>query len=421
MNAIHGAARLRALARDAARAPRALARGRATRVRVLQAAGFDLILVETAGIGQSDSEIVDLADISVYVMTPEYGAPSQLEKIDMLDLADLVVLNKCDRRGAQDALRDVRKQWRRNRGGSRERRRRDAAGVSDDRAASGTIPASTALYAALRAASSGERSERAATPRREPRASAARRSCPTRASATSPRSPRPCAATAARPRQQARARRRDAWRALAPRARCGSRTRAEAARDGGRRASARRARSAALDPALRAELDALAGRASALRRRRRRATGCAASAIDVENHVETLSGTQLPKVALPRDARAGASSRASCAARTCPGRFPFTAGVFPFKRDERGPDAHVRGRGRARAHQPPLPPAGRGQPAARLSTAFDSVTLYGRDPDERPDIYGKVGNSGVSVCTLDDAKKLYSGFDLAATRRRRCR
>jgi methylmalonyl-CoA mutase len=370
-------------------------------LRVLQAADFDLVLVETAGIGQSDSEIVDLSDVSVYVMTPEYGAPSQLEKIDMIDLADFVVINKSDRHGAADALRDVRKQWRRNRA------RFDAADqevpVFPTVARQWDDPDLDRFARALmaRLGSHGTDSEQAGP------------------------APAECAAQPLIPASRARY--------LVEIA--------EAVR-GWRRDTEDQAQHAADADALSRALDLLGeGAPPELRERREQALGAlepelrrdleawpelraryAAEeqsyqvrdrSIRVENAVETLSGTRLPKVALPRSGDWGSLTRYLRLENT-PGRFPFTAGVFPFKRSGEDPTRMFAGEGTPERTNRRFHYLCRGQPAARLSTAFDSVTLYGRDADERPDVWGKVGNSGVSVCTLDDAAKLYSGFDLCA-------
>jgi methylmalonyl-CoA mutase len=355
---------------------------------VLQAADFDLLFVETAGIGQSDSEIVDLADVSLYVMTPEYGAPSQLEKIDMLELADLVVLNKFDRAGAEDALRDVRKQ--------RRRGHPDEAGpaVFATIARQWNDAGTTHLYEALRDRLLG----RASTPRE----------VEVRAPVLIPPSRRRYLAEIAetvrgyrqRTAEQVE-RARDAFaldRAAALVGDAGLRARRDQALD-------------ALDPELRAALEAwpetraryaAESQAYAVRERE----------VRVRNHAETLSGTKLPKVALPRSEEWGELAH-FLRQENLPGRFPFTAGVFPFKRPEEEPTRMFAGEGTPERTNRRFHLLARGHAATRLSTAFDSVTLYGRDPDRRPDVYGKVGNSGVSVCTVDDAKRLYSGFDLA--------
>ncbi len=398
MNAIHGP---RIFVRSLAtrRAHLALSRTAADALRVFQAADFDLILVETAGIGQSDSEIVDLADCSVYVMTPDYGAPSQLEKIDMLDLADLVVLNKFDRQGAEDALRDVRKQWRRNRGASAEPE--DEAPVFPSVARCWNDPGIDRLYAALCAYLPGPVSVRhgpgSAVPARGlipparerylaeiaegVRAWHAETQVRAEQAATAQALERSLRALGDDPTAPALAARRDAALAALP--------------DAERRALGEW-------PGLR-ERYAADAQTYEIRER----------AIPVQNHAKTLSGTRLPKVALPRTEEWGELVR-YFRRENLPGRFPFTAGVFPFRRESEDPARMFAGEGTPERTNRRFHLLCRGQSAARLSTAFDSVTLYGRDPDERPDVYGKIGNAGVSVCSVDDAVKLYSGFDLCA-------
>ena len=375
-------------------------------VLVLQGAGFDLVLVETAGIGQSDSEITELADLSVYVMTPEYGAPSQLEKIDMLDLADLVIVNKSDRHGAQDALRDVRKQWRRN---------RTAFDASDD-----AVPVFATI--ASRFGDAGmERFYRALIATLAARAG----------NAFASSDALPAAAAQSHPLVPAARRRYLAEIAEAVRGyRARSDVEAERASDAW--ALDRALQSVAAPDvieALRTQRDAMlaalpeqtrADLASwpALRERYAAATQSyevRGRAIPVENHTETLSGLQVPRVALPAIDEWGAALR-FLRRENVPGAFPFTAGVFPFKREDEEPTRMFAGEGTPERTNRRFHLLAAGQGTARLSTAFDSVTLYGRDPHERPDVWGKVGNSGVSVCTVDDAKKLYSGFDLCDPR-----
>jgi methylmalonyl-CoA mutase len=389
-------------------AHRALSRSVSGAAAVLQAAGFDLVLIETAGIGQSDSEVVDLVDVPVYVMTPEYGAPSQLEKIDMLDLAELIVLNKSDRRGAEDALRDVRKQWKRNRGAFD---RPDAeTPVYATIASRWDDPGTDRLYEALRDRVFGDPG--AARPLADPQASDA-------GAATSGLLPGSRVRYLAEIAETVRG--------------FHTKTKEQAALAADAQAFARAAE--ALDP------DADAAVVTALRARREQALDeldddlrdalerwpetrtrytdpsqiyrVRDREIPVDNQVETLSGTKLAKVSLPRT-EAWGELVPYLRGENLPGSFPFTAGVFPFRREEEDPARMFAGEGPPERTNRRFHLISRGQPAARLSTAFDSVTLYGRDPDERPDIYGKVGNSGVSVCTVDDAKKLYSGFDLCA-------
>jgi len=389
-------------------------------VAVLQGAGFDLVLVETAGIGQSDSEITELADLSIYVMTPEYGAPSQLEKIEMLDLADLVVLNKSDRHGAQDALRDVRKQWRRNRTARQPSESSRQPSESSGGAPDDAVPVFATIasrfgdagterfYRALVTMLAARASHSFALPDQVPRAAV-------ETNPLLPASRRRYLAEIAeavrgyRARSDAEAERAsDAW-ALDRALRAVDSPDVVAALQ-----SQRDATLAALPEAARTDLAAW----PALRARYAAETQSyevRGRAIPVANHVETLSGSQLPRVALPAIEEWGAALR-FLRRENVPGAFPFAAGVFPFKREDEEPTRMFAGEGTPERTNRRFHLLAAGQGTARLSTAFDSVTLYGHDPDERPDIWGKVGNSGVSVCTIDDAKKLYSGFDLCDPR-----
>ena len=395
-------------------------------VRVLQAASYDLIFVETAGIGQSDSEIVDLVDASLYVMTPEFGAPSQLEKIDMLDLADLVVLNKSDRHGAEDALRDVRKQWRRNR--TAFDLPEDQVPVLSTVARRWNDPGTDRLYEALR-----ERID-ALRLGGEPEVGI-------RSHGSGPEAVRETTIPAARSRYLAEIAQRvreyhgsseqDASRAAqadgAARSLralgvdtppCGvtyadEGSLAESADSGGEFEALRGIYDESLhgmSSQRRSELAGWPARAAAYHDESQEYIVRGRS-IGVDNYFETLSGTRIPKVAVPPIEDWGGIVR-FLARENLPGSFPFTAGVFPFKRTNEDPTRMFAGEGGPARTNRRFHYLAEGQPAARLSTAFDSVTLYGREPDPRPDIYGKVGNSGVSVCTLDDAKVLYSGFDL---------
>jgi methylmalonyl-CoA mutase len=419
---------------NAIRAPQVFVRSLATRrahlalsgavadgVRVLQAANFDLILVETAGIGQSDSEIVDFADVSVYVMTPEFGAPSQLEKIDMIELADAIVLNKFDRRGGEDALRDVRKQWRRNHPG---------VTLADERvpvlptiASRWNDPGTDRVFAELIGilAGRGFAGFAASEPRRFalPEAQAIVPPERTRYLAEIAETVRGYRERAARDMHAARRAfgLSEALRALGDSPPEGATAHEPAqTRDGAAPAELlalrrrRDAELASMSPHARAELE----RWPETRERytaEQQSYEVRGRAIPVRNHVASLSGLSLPRVAVPAAEEWGEITRFA-ALENLPGRFPFTAGVFPFKRSEEDPARMFAGEGPAERTNRRFHLVSLGQPAVRLSTAFDSVTLYGRDPDMRPDIYGKVGTSGVSVATVDDAVKLYSGFDL---------
>ncbi len=368
-------------------------------ISIVKAAGFDLVILETSGIGQSDTEIVDHCDVSLYVMTPEYGAASQLEKIDMLDFADFVVINKSDKQGALDALRDVRKQYRRNRGlwdGPDEdlpihsvvaSRFNDAGVTALHRDLMERLSEVSNLSARV-GGSDGEISSHAVVP-------------PERTRYLSEISDSIRSYNEWVEVQAGVADRVDRLQSILEElegatAEEVSRLLGEATRQ--------------LDPANSdllegwdALLGAYEGESHSYRVR--------GNDISVDNHVETLSGTKVPKIALPRY-RAWGDRLRWLLQENVPGEFPFTAGVFPYKRRGEDPTRMFAGEGGAEQTNRRFHYLSEGMPAIRLSTAFDSVTLYGEDPDERPDIYGKVGNSGVSVSTLDDAKKLYSGFDL---------
>jgi isobutyryl-CoA mutase len=426
MNAIHGDGMfVRSMATR--RANLALSSSVRDGVRVLQAAGFDLVLVETAGIGQSDSEIIDLVDFSVYVMTPEFGAPSQLEKIDMLDLADLVVLNKCDKQGARDALRDVRKQWQRNH--EQFTLAEDAIPVFPTLARQWSDPGTDRVFEQLckelaRLTGGGFEREKASL-------SSAGAEPFDRVGSIPPARNRYLAEIAESVRS---------YRAETQEI---AQVAAEAdglARSIGALGGAAPGMALALPEADKSEESEEAGGTLAalrdlyrdrleaipveLRRgleawpeTRARYTAESQSyeirgrSLSVENRVPSLSGTPIPKVSPPRTQDWGELVR-FMRLENLPGYFPFTAGVFPFKRESEDPTRMFAGEGGPERTNRRFHLLASGQPAVRLSTAFDSVTLYGRDPESRPDIYGKVGNSGVSVCTLDDAKILYSGFDL---------
>ena len=401
---------------NAIHAPNVFARSLATRqahlalsvavrdaLRVFRAAAFDLILVETAGIGQSDSEIVDLVDTSIYVMTPEYGAPSQLEKIDMLDLADFVVLNKSDRQGAEDALRDVRKQWKRNKTDF-ERPDEDVP-VFPTVARRWNDPLMDRFAAALMRRLE-ERPEERDEVKFEPEVE-----CSATGDVLVPASRSRYLAEIA---ETVRAWRSETERQSEHASRAGAFARVLEELDEPLDVLQRRYEEALheLTPELRTQLE----RWPEVRARYRAESQTyevRGRSIHVENHTETLSKTPLPKVALPRSEEWGELAR-YFRLENLPGEFPFTAGVFPFKRTGEDPTRMFAGEGPPERTNRRFHLLSADQPAARLSTAFDSVTLYGRDPDPRPDILGKVGNSGVSVCSVDDAKKLYSGFDLCA-------
>ncbi|MCP3976102.1 MAG: methylmalonyl-CoA mutase [bacterium] len=366
-------------------------------VALIKAAGYDLVILESSGIGQSDTEIVDLADISVYVMTPEYGAPSQLEKIDMLDFADLIVINKFDRRGAHDARRDVIKQYRRNKTAFEV----DEAEIPvyGSIASHFNDPGTSRFYEALMG-EVNERSNRDFPAQKRSGESDAELIIPSGRTGYLGE-----IATAARDYNGAAAAQAELAETVEQLAYASA-----IDPDSAPIAAALEQARSELDPELVAQLgdwDATAEtyRADTMSYQVR------GRDIEVEQYSETLSHNRVPKVAFPRYRSAG--DRAQWLLQeNLPGRFPFTAGVFPFRRTQEDPTRMFAGEGTPEQTNRRFHYLSAGMPAKRLSTAFDSVTLYGNDPDPRPDIFGKVGNSGVSIATLDDAKKLYSGFDL---------
>ena len=392
----------------------------------LKSLGFDLVIVETAGIGQSDSEIVDMVDFSVYVMTSEYGAASQLEKIDMIDFADLIVLNKYDKRGAEDALRDVRKQWKRN---------HVAFSVADDEvpvyptiASQFNDPGITWMFSELcrRAAEKAgldpsEWMPEVDTSVREPRSAAMIPGARIRYLAEIAEQGR---AINSRADSQAEIASRaqhifeslslledpELPTALEP-------YRAEALTGGDDRSlTVLRQRYQEAIGDLTAESLKL------LREWPQRKAGVQSEThsytvrgrkITGENYRESLSHQKIPKIAAPEFRDWGELLKYLCK-ENLPGGYPYTGGVYPYRRLGEDPTRMFAGEGTPERTNRRFHYLSLGQDAARLSTAFDSVTLYGEDPHERPDIYGKVGNSGVSIATVDDMKKLYSGFDLCA-------
>ncbi|MCF8032896.1 MAG: cobalamin-dependent protein [Desulfarculaceae bacterium] len=381
-------------------------------IKVCTAAGYDLVVVETAGIGQGDAAVVDVVDLSLYVMTSEFGAASQLEKIDMLDFADLVAVNKFERRGSEDALRDVRKQMQRN---------LNAWSTNPDQMpVYGTIASKfnddgvTALYLALLA----EIKEKTGVALKSPRQPVKQTHSSSRTIIVPPERTRYLAEIAEtirsyhqRTKQQADLVRR-VWQMKETHDAMAS------AWEG--------------DPGLEAALEKLRAEVHRLEEgfdeRTHRLLAQwpqTQKAYEGEEYVykvrdreirvplntRSLSGTSIPKVCLPAY-QDPAEVYTWMRGENVPGSFPYTAGVFPFKRTDEDPTRMFAGEGDPFRTNRRFKLLTAGAKAARLSTAFDSVTLYGWDPDERPDIYGKVGTSGVSICTLDDMKALYDGFDL---------
>ena len=380
-------------------------------IAACKVAGFDLIVVETSGIGQGDAAIVPLVDVPMYVMTPEFGAASQLEKIDMLDFAEFVAINKFDRKGSLDALRDVAKQVQRN---------KEAWGTAPDKMpVFGTMAARfnddgvTALYQALkpRLAGLGLKLSEGALPAVDVRHSTnqtpvvpAARTRYLAEIADTVRSYKK------RGREQATlAREIQQLRAAADMLTVGKPDKARAAEAAIDLAVQREQ---VQDPAARKLLiqwpamqQAYAGEEYVVKIRDKEIRTALTS--------KSLSGTTIRKVALPQYEDHGEILK-WLMLDNVPGSYPYTAGTFAFKREGEDPTRMFAGEGDAFRTNTRFKLLSQGMAAKRLSTAFDSVTLYGNDPDLRPDIYGKVGNSGVSIATLDDMKVLYDGFDLCS-------
>ena len=377
-------------------------------IAACKCAGFDLVLVETSGIGQGDAAIVPHVDATLYVMTPEYGAASQLEKIDMLDFADFVAINKFDRKGALDALRDVAKQVQRNKG--------DFSKKPEEMPVFGTMAARfnddgvTALYQALlpRLVELGLRAGEGSLPRvvtrhsthQTPIVPAARTRYLAEISETVRGYKRRALEQAriARERQQLLA----ARHMLAVDCKEENKNLGALAAERDSRLEARSKKLLDMWPQMQ---EAYAGDEYVVKIRDKE--------IRTALTHTSLSGSKIRKVALPRYEDHGELLK-WLLLENVPGSFPYTAGVFAFKRENEDPTRMFAGEGDPFRTNRRFKLLSEGMPAKRLSTAFDSVTLYGNDPDRRPDIYGKVGNSGVSIATLDDMKVLYGGFDLTA-------
>jgi isobutyryl-CoA mutase len=378
-------------------------------IQVLKAAGFDLIVLETSGIGQSDTEILDHSDVSLYVMTPEYGAATQLEKIDMLDFADVIALNKFDKRGALDALRDVKKQYQRNHQLWDKK--------AEDMPVFGTIasqfndPGTNQLYKQVMdkiVEKTGASLQSTFQITRE---------MSEKIFVIPPHRTRYLSEITENNRKY------DNW-----------------VKDQGEVAqtihkSIESFKTSLLEDKdrlikglqeqyekLKLELDPKNWKLlEEWQNKVQQYKGplfkfkVRDKEIGIQTHSESLSHLQIPKVTLPKYEAWGDLLKWSLQ-ENVPGEFPYTSGIYPFKREGEDPTRMFAGEGGPERTNRRFHYVSFATPAKRLSTAFDSVTLYGNDPDYRPDIYGKIGNSGVSICCLDDAKKLYSGFNLADPR-----
>ncbi|OOG77060.1 methylmalonyl-CoA mutase family protein [Algoriphagus sp. A40] len=376
-------------------------------VDTVKAAGFDLIILETSGIGQSDTEIIEHSDLSLYVMTPEYGAASQLEKIDMLDFADVIALNKFDKRGALDAIRDVKKQFKRN---------HNLWDIEDEKIpVFGTIasqfndPGMNQLYRAV----IGKVNEKF-------------HGWESSFEMTAGTSEKIYIIPPARTRYLSEItennRNYDKWveeqKEIAQQLYSIQKS-IEAIKSTNVADKDRLIKELQevyaqvelnLDPKNKKWLEEWPGEAAKYKEDYY-VFKVREKEIKIQTISFSLSGSRIPKVALPKYEAWGELLKWGLR-ENVPGQFPYTSGVFPFKREGEDPTRMFAGEGGPERTNKRFHYVSAGMPAKRLSTAFDSVTLYGEDPDYRPDIYGKIGNSGVNVCCLDDAKKLYSGFNL---------
>jgi isobutyryl-CoA mutase len=378
-------------------------------INILKVAGYDLVIIETAGIGQSDTEIIEHSNMSLYIMTPEFGAATQLEKIDMLEFADIVAINKFDKRGALDAIRDVKKQYRRNHN------------LWD--ADEATLP----VYGTIASQFNDPGMNRLYKAMMDKLVEKTGCDLKSNFVITNEMSEKIYIIPPARTRYLSEisetSRGYDKW----------ATTQSEIAfklqsinttiesLKTSKMEDKDRIIKTLQEEAERVSLDLDPRNLKALQGFEEKKKNyqnefyifkVRDKEIKIKTHYESLSHSQIPKVAVPKYMGWGDILKWSLR-ENFPGEFPYTSGIYPFKREGEDPTRMFAGEGGPERTNKRFHYVSKGLPTARLSTAFDSVTLYGNDPDHRPDIYGKVGNSGVSVCCLDDAKKLYSGFNLA--------
>ncbi len=404
----------------------ALSKYVAEAIEVLKAAAYDLIILETSGIGQSDTEILEHSDVSLYVMTPEFGAATQLEKIDMLDFADLVAINKFDKRGALDAIRDVKKQYMRN------HQLWDTP--LDELPVFGTIasqfndPGMNTLYKKIMdTLVTKTATELSSSFVMTPEMSEKKYVIPpsrTRYLSEIAENNRAYDATAVAQVEVAQ-KLYGIYKTLCSVTEQSSLQLSKNGIDEAALSTISTEENKVFVDLLLAEFErvklnldphhweTIIGWTAQVRKYKdpEYVFKVRDKEIKIATHTTSLSHSQIPKVALPKY-QAWGDILGWCLQENVPGVFPFTAGLYPFKRTGEDPTRMFAGEGGPERTNRRFHYVSLGMPAKRLSTAFDSVTLYGNDPDRRPDIYGKIGNAGVSICCLDDAKKLYSGFDL---------
>ncbi len=383
-------------------------------VAILKVAGYDLIIVETSGIGQSDTQITEHCDVSMYVMTPEYGAATQLEKIDMLDFADVVALNKFDKRGALDALRDIRKQFQRNH--KLFDLEVDSMPVFGTIASQFNDPGMNSLYKCLMdtvASKTGMDLKSSWTASNE---------LSEKIFVIPPSRNRYLSEISENNRNydsKARSQRKIAQRMYGIKETIDTIQESSAmdAHLNGKETFVESLQKmyqdleGQLEPSNRKLIENWEEKAQQYKNEHY-IFKVRDKEIKIQTHSESLSHSQIPKVATPSYKGWGDLLYWQLQ-ENVPGEFPYTSGIYPFKREGEDPTRMFAGEGGPERTNRRFHYVSKAMPAKRLSTAFDSVTLYGRNPEVRPDIYGKVGNSGVSICCLDDAKKLYSGFNLA--------
>jgi len=395
-------------------------------IAIVTSAGFDLVIIETSGIGQGGAAIVDLCDIAVYVMTSEYGAASQLEKIDMIDFADIIVINKFERRGSEDALRDVRKQFKRSRllfevpdpelpvFGTMASRFNDPGTTSLFFRLMQLVGKKTGVSWIIQETGSDEASDQGTGTKQIAEPMAHRHIIPQERAGYLHEIVLTVRHYRQQVEEQAAIARQLAHLNLVRQLLLAE---TEQTTDG------------STSNSLTEKLDAMIAQTEAKQlpdcrkrltewptvrdayRQDRMTTKARSTETVTELYSESLSGSRIPRISLPRYTDDGDLLR-WLMLENLPGYFPYTAGVFPFKRTNEEPRRQFAGEGTPERTNRRFHYLSMNDEAKRLSTAFDSVTLYGQDPDIRPDIYGKIGNSGVSICTLDDMKKLYDGFDL---------